>query len=157
MVFFQRSVNSNVRLLDGNRFLVESSFLDLEHSIHLTLEVDNATGRIDKATAIMPKSPFSRCRKCVEGASILEGLTVGRGIMNQVNSHLGGPKSCVHLVELINDAIRLIGMLRAGDGGDYAYPGDPSHPEDVVIEKLKPSLRNSCMVFADGDDKTSQE
>lgn len=152
MVFFQRSVNSNVRLLEEGRFLVESSFLDLEHSIHLTIVVDKATGLIEKASAIMPKSPFSRCKSCVEGASVLEGLTVGRGIMGIVNSQLGGPKSCVHLVELINDAIRLIGMLRAGDGGDYSYPGDPSHPEDVVIEKLKPLLGNSCMVFAINED-----
>jgi hypothetical protein len=149
MIFFQRSLNSNVRLRDDGRMVVESNFLDLEHSLHLTLVVDNASGKIEMAEAIMPKSPFSRCKACVEGADLLVGLTISRGIMGQINSLLGGPKSCVHLVELISEAVRLIGMLRAGDGGDYAYPGDPSHPEDVVIEKLKPQLRNSCMVFAD--------
>lgn len=149
MVFFQRSVNSSVRQADDGRLVVESNFLDLEHSLHLTLVVDNKNGKIERVEAIMPKSPFSRCKKCVEGAQLLVGLTIGRGIMSQINKLLGGPKSCVHLVEIISEAVRLIGMLRAGDGGDYAYPGDPSHPEDVVIEKLKPSLKNSCMVFAD--------
>lgn len=149
MVFFQRSLNSNVRLRDDGRLVVESNFLDLEHSLHLTLVVENSSGRIEKAEAIMPKSPFTRCKTCVQGAKLLEGLTIGRGIMSQINANLGGPKSCVHLVELISEAVRLIGMLRAGDGGDYAYPGDPSHPEEVVIEKLKPQLRNSCMIFAD--------
>lgn len=149
MVFFQRSVNSSVSMREDGRLVVESNFLDLEHSLHLTLVVNNADGRIEKADAMMPKSPFSRCKKCVQGTKLLEGLVVGRGIMRQINGLLGGPKSCVHLVEVISEAVRLVGMLRAGDGGDYAYPGDPSHPEDVVIEKLKPSLLNSCMVFAE--------
>jgi len=149
MVFFQRSLNSNVRMDENGRLVVESSFLDLEHSLHLTLSVNNQTGEIESAAAIMPKSPFTRCKKCVEGVSVLVGMVIGRGVMGQINAKLGGPKSCVHLVELISEAVRLIGMLRAGDGGDYAYPGDPTHPEEVVIEKLKPTLRNSCMIFAD--------
>lgn len=149
MVFFQRSLNTNVRQLPDDRVQVESSFLDLEHSLHLTLVVNYLTAEIESAEAIMPKSPFTRCKKCVDLVNVLVGMVIERGIMSRINSQLGGPKSCVHLVEAISEAVRIIAMLRAGDGGDYAYPGDPSHPEDVVVEKLKPALLNTCMVFAE--------
>ncbi len=149
MVFFQRSINSSVRQLDPDRLKVESSFLDLEHSLHLEIEVRKSTGEILSARAIMPKSPFTRCKECVSGADLLVGMRVGRGIMGKISENLGGPRSCVHLVELVSDAVRLIGMLFAGEGEDYSYPGDPSLPEEEVIANLKPRLRNSCMVFAD--------
>lgn len=149
MVFFQRSLNSSVRQLDEDRLSVDSSFLDLEHSLHLNIVVRKSTGVILEARAIMPKSPFGRCKECVKGADFLVGMEIGRGIMRKINARLGGPKSCVHFVELISEAVRLVGMLRAGEGDEYSYPGDPSHPEDVVIEKLKKHLKNTCMVFAE--------
>lgn len=149
MVFFQRSINSSVKQLDEDHLKVESSFLDLEHSLYLELVVRTSTGLIESAEGIMPKSPFSVCKNCVEGASFLVGLKIERGIMGQINAALGGPRSCVHFVELISEAVRLIAMLRAGDNGEYAYPGDPADPEDVVIRKLKSHLKNTCMVFAE--------
>lgn len=148
MDIFQRSIHSNVKQQGDDLFLVTSQLLDLEHSFHVELLVRISDGTIESAKAAMSKTPFKKCLAGVEGFPRLKGLKIGRGIMGQVQAAIGGPKGCAHLVELIQDAIRLIAMLRIGTGLRYWQLERNGKTEEELIEAARQSLEGSCLVFA---------
>ena len=119
MDIFQRSIHSNVKRLDEDRLLVTSSLLDLEQSFHLEMVVRVSTATIESAQGAMSKTPLSRCLRGTEGIPGLAGLTIGRGVVKEIQRRLGGPRGCAHMVELIHEAVRLVSMLLLGDTVDY--------------------------------------
>jgi hypothetical protein len=151
MDIFQRSVHSNVKEIDDEHWLVSTDLLDLEHSIHLELTVRSTDGLIERARAQMSKVPFDRCLATRQSIEALEGLVIERGVLTAINAKLGGPRSCAHLLELAIEAVRLVGMMRLGRKAGYLGKRDANIPEDELIEGIKPKLKNSCMVFADGE------
>ncbi|MHB8764067.1 MAG: DUF2889 domain-containing protein [Deferrisomatales bacterium] len=151
MDIFQRSIHSNVKQLDDGRLLVTSSLLDLEHSMHLELVVQTRDGTIESAKASMSKAPLRRCLGGIEGVQRLVGLRVGRGIIREIHGRLGGPRGCAHLVELINDAVRLVSMILLGDEVDYWERLTSERSEEDAIAEGKKKLRNTCFVFADDE------
>ncbi len=153
MDIFQRSVHSNVKRLDGDRILVASSLLDLEHSFHLEMTVRVSTGEIEAAKGSMSKTPLSRCQKGAEGIPSLVGLRIDRGIIREVHQRLGGPRGCAHMVELINDAVRLVSMLLIGGKVDYWDELKKTMTEEEIVARGRERLRNTCLVFADEDGK----
>lgn len=151
MEIFQRSVHSNVKKIDAEHLLVSSDLLDLEHSIHLELTVRTTDVVIEAARAQMTKTPFDRCLSTRQSIKSLEGLTIGRGVLTEINQRLGGPRSCAHLYELAVEAVRLVGMLQLGAKSGYSGKRDSNISEEELIESIKPQLKNSCMVFASDD------
>ena len=149
MDIFQRSIHSNVKQLDDDHFLVTSQLLDLEHSFHLELRVRISTGEIESVNAAISKTPFARCLKAVDGVDKLVGLRIERGILGKVNAALGGPRGCTHLVELIQDSIRLIAMLRIGKETRYWERGNRGRTDEEIIAESRETLRNSCLIFSD--------
>jgi hypothetical protein len=148
MDIFQRSIHSNVKKTDDDHLQVNSSMLDLEHSIHLELTVCLSTRMIESAKATMTKVPLTQCYSAIDGLSQIEGLPVGRGIIKEIRSRLGGPKSCTHLVELLTDAVRLISMLLIGLSLGYQPNHKTPDEEEEIIALGKVQLRNTCLVFA---------
>jgi len=149
MDIFQRSIHSNVKKIDDDHLYVASSLLDLEHSFHLELTVRISTRVIEAAKATMSKAPLSGCFTALQGISQVEGLTVNRGIIKELRSRLGGPKGCAHLMELLNDAVRLTSMLLIGESVGYAPELRKTMTEEEIIAEGKKELRNTCLVFAD--------
>ncbi|PLX40230.1 MAG: hypothetical protein C0609_12460 [Deltaproteobacteria bacterium] len=149
MKIFQRSIHSTIREDDERKWIVNSDFLDLEHSIHLELTIDTKSGEVISASAQMSKSPFTRCMKALEGVRKLEGMKIERGILSLVHKEFSGHKSCTHLMELIIDSIRLVGMMRVG--GRAGYPGvyRSGETEDEKIARITPKLKNTCLVFTE--------
>lgn len=149
MDIFQRSIHSNVKRLDEDRLLVTSSLLDLEHSFHLELVVRVSTATIESARGAMSKTPLTRCLRGTEGIPDLAGLTIGRGVVKEIQRRLGGPRGCAHMVELIHDAVRLVSMLLIGDTVDYWGGLKAQLTEDEIVERGREKLRNTCLVFAE--------
>ncbi|PLX39800.1 MAG: hypothetical protein C0608_11005 [Deltaproteobacteria bacterium] len=149
MKIFQRSIHSTIREADERTWIVTSDFLDLEHSIHLELTVDTSSWQVTNATSGMSKSPFTRCLKAVEGVKKMVGLKVERGILSRVHEEFSGAKGCTHLMELIIDSIRLVGMMRVGGNAGYPNVSKSSETEDELIARITPKLKNSCLVFTD--------
>jgi hypothetical protein len=149
MDIFQRSIHSNVKKIDDDHLQVASSLLDLEHSFNLELTVRISTHKIEIAKASMGKAPLSRCFSALGSFSQLEGLTIERGIIKEMHSRLGGPKGCAHLMELLNDAIRLTSMLLIGESVGYRNELAKTMTEEEIIAHGKKKLRNTCLVFAD--------
>lgn len=149
MDIFQRSIHLNAKKIDDDRLLVASSLLDLEHSFHLDLTVRISTRTIEAAVASMSKAPLSRCVSALSDFSQLEGLAIERGIIKKMHSLLGGPKGCIHLMELLNDVIRFTSMLLLGQAMGYRPERKESMTEEEIIAEGKKKLGNTCIVFAE--------
>ncbi len=149
MDIFQRSIHSNVKQVDDDRLLVNSSLIDLEHSFHLEMTIRRSDGGIEAVRASMSKSPLTRCRAGIDRVDALVGLRVGRGVIKEIHRLLGGPRGCAHLVELIIDAVRLVSMILIGSSANYWDDLKQNLTEEEIIAQGKERLRNSCLVFAD--------
>ncbi len=147
MDIFQRSIHLNAKRLDDDRLHVTSSLLDLEHSFHLELTVRISNNTIEAASASMSKAPLSRCTSALDRLPLLKGLSIERGVSKEIHSRLGGPKGCIHLMELLNDVVRFTSMLLLGHS--LGYERKEFLPEEEIIAKGKEKLRNTCIVFAD--------
>jgi hypothetical protein len=146
---FQRSIHLKAKKIDDDHLLVSSSLLDLEHSFNLELTVRVSTRMIEASSVSMSKAPLSRCFSVIERFAQLEGLSIERGIIKEMHSRLGGPKGCIHLMELLSDVVRFTSMLLLGESMGYRPQLRRSMTEDEVIAEGKKKLRNTCLVFAE--------
>jgi hypothetical protein len=151
MDIFQRSIHSNVKQIDGGRILVASSLLDLEHSLHLELVVRTADRTIESAKATMSKTPLSRCSRGVEGIPGLAGIAIDRGVLHEIHRRVGGPRGCAHLVELLDNAVRLVSMILIGNSLSYWSDLKARMTEEEIVAEGRSKLKNTCLVFADGE------
>jgi hypothetical protein len=149
MDIFQRSIHSNVKQIDASRILVTSSLLDLEHSLHLELVVRITDRTIESAKATMSKTPLSRCSSGVDGIPALAGIVVDRGVLREIHRRVGGPRGCAHLVELLDNAVRLISMILIGNSLNYWGDLKSRMTEEQIIADGRTRLKNTCLVFAD--------
>ncbi|MHB8834393.1 MAG: DUF2889 domain-containing protein [Candidatus Methylomirabilia bacterium] len=149
MDIFQRSIHSNVKRIDDGRILVTSSLLDLEHSLHLELVVRLANRTIESAKASMSKTPLTRCSKGVDVIPKLVGMVVDRGVLREIHRRVGGPRGCAHLVELLDNAVRLISMILIGNSLNYWGDLKEKMTEEEIIAEGRTKLKNTCLVFAD--------
>lgn len=154
MDIFQRSIHSNVKKTDEDHLQVTSSLLDLEHSFHLELTVRISTHTIEAAKASMSKAPLTRCFSALESFSQVEGLSIVRGIIKEMRSRLGGPRGCAHLLELLNDAVRLTSMLLIEESVGYRPELAKTMTEEEIIAHGRERLRNTCLVFADPQEES---
>ena len=151
MDIFQRSIHSNVKQIDGGRILVASSLLDLEHSLHLELVVRTADRTIESAKATMSKTPLTRCSRGVDGIPGLAGMAIDRGVLREIHRRVGGPRGCAHLVELLDNAVRLVSMILIGNSLSYWSDLKARMSEEEIVAEGRSKLKNSCLVFADGE------
>jgi hypothetical protein len=149
MDIFQRSIHSNVKQIGADRILVTSSLLDLEHSLHLELVVRMADRTIESAKASMSKTPLSRCAKGVDGIPELAGMVIGRGVLREIHRRVGGPRGCAHLVELLDNAVRLISMILIGSSLNYWGDLRARLTEEEIVAEGRAKLKNTCLVFSD--------
>jgi hypothetical protein len=157
MDIFQRSIHLNAKKIDDDHLLVSSSLLDLEHSFHLDLTVRISTHTIEAAAASMSKAPLTRCFSALGSFAQLEGLSIERGIIKELHSRLGGPKGCTHLMELLNDVIRFTSMLLLGQSMGYRPEMKEILTEEEIIAEGRKKLRNTCLVFADEQEETTNQ
>jgi len=149
MDIFQRSIHSNVKQLDAGRLLVASSLLDLEHSLHLELVVRTGDRTIESAKATMSKTPLTRWAWGVDGIPGLAGIAIDRGVLREIHRRVGGPRGCAHLVELLENAVRLVSMILIGDSLSYWSELKGRMTEEEIVAEGRRKLKNTCLVFAD--------
>jgi hypothetical protein len=149
MDIFQRSIHSNVKKIDGERLLVTSSLLDLEHSLHLELVVRLSDNTIESARAAMSKTPLARCAQGVDGIPGLAGIAIKRGVLREIHRRVGGPRGCAHIVELLESAVRLISMILIGNSFTYWSDLKGRMSEEEIVAEGRKRLKDTCLVFAD--------
>ena len=89
---------------------VHCTLLDPYHHLEMDLILDSSNPEamvVREARASMARVPYPVCREPLERVKGLEGLKIERGIRRTVTRLLGGPKGCVHLVDMFMEGIRL--------------------------------------------------
>jgi hypothetical protein len=96
----------------------------------------------------MVKVPHDeKCMAALDNIRKIEGMSIERGLGKNVSSALGGRNGCTHMVEITMSAARMasnaiIGLM--AEGKDWK---DLSIEDDDFMDKVRPYLENSCIVF----------
>lgn len=107
---FPRTCTFEISPLNSHLVGVHCTLLDPYHHLEMDLVLDasNPEAMVVKvAKASMERVPYPVCKEPLERVKELEGLKIERGIRHTVTKLLGGPKGCVHLVDLFMEGIRL--------------------------------------------------
>ena len=148
MEIYQRNINAALKKLDAETMLVEAAFLDLDHSIAVTLRIDQPTRTITAARAEMVKVPFeTACRETLSHMANLEGLVIERGIGKRVANAVGRNTGCVHLVELAMTAIRLAANALVGDGTMVEHRAYERLDDGDKLLVGLPFLKDTCWSY----------
>jgi len=145
---YQRNINVTVERIDDEHILVNSSLLDLDHSIRFSMEVHAPSKAIVGASAQMIRVPFRRCRETLPLTEGVAGLVIERGINRKLANALGRNTGCMHLVELAVTATRMAAaVLVEAEGGLVDRELFESLSEEERIDLGMPFLKNTCLVF----------
>jgi hypothetical protein len=150
----RREIGIEIFELANGNALLEARFLDPFHLISLNLEVDPRTRRIVQASSEMPERPYSSCPDVCGLAGRLVGMEIKKGIMREVARLIGGAKGCVHLRELITEAINFCATALVGyeHGFGLMSPNFNRLPEQERFELSKTLLRNTCYAYSSSKD-----
>ena len=74
---------------------------------------------------------------------------IDRGVLREIHRRVGGPRGCAHLVELLDNAVRLVSMILIGDSLSYWSELKGRLTEEEIVAEGRRRLKNTCLVFAD--------
>ncbi len=144
---YERNINVSVSKLGEKEILTKASLLDLNHNIRIELTVDVQTKMILNAHAQMVKSPFAICQLTLKKMDAIVGLTIVRGIHQNVVDALGHADGCTHLVDLTMEAVRLSANVLLGFSRADEEWRERKLTDDEFIRQVKPVLKDSCLPF----------
>jgi len=107
---FPRTYTVEISPLDSHLVGIHCMLMDPYHHLEMDLVLDASNPEamvVKEAKASMARVPYPVCREPLERVKELEGLKIERGIRRTVTRLLGGPKGCVHLVDMFMEGIRL--------------------------------------------------
>ena len=106
-VFVRRKV-ARIERADG-RLRLTHSMHDNVHGFDLTLELDAATGRIERADSVTSRLPYAGiCSEPQRKLQALVGETVDGGLRKRLSTHVGGAGGCAQLFDLTADLLKLL-------------------------------------------------
>jgi hypothetical protein len=106
-VFVRKKV-ARIERVDG-RLRLSHSMHDNVHGFDLTLEIDAATGRIERADAVTSRLPYAGiCSEPQGRITALVGETVDAGFRKRLSTHVGGVSGCAQLFDLTADLLKLL-------------------------------------------------
>lgn len=106
-VFVRRKVARIERV--GDRLRVGHSMHDNVHGFDLTLEIDAASGRIERAESVTSRLPYAGiCSEPQGKIKALIGETVDAGLRKRLSGHVGGVSGCAQLFDLTADMLKLL-------------------------------------------------
>lgn len=146
MKIYQRNVNVQIVDTGGPQFKVRASLFDLVHCFDAEMLVDIESGRIEDVKMIMTRHPYlTACVRAVANVEKLKGEVIGRGITRRIKELIGGTQGCVHMVELLESAVRFTATNLIVHRSGLTH--DSPMSEDEQRLKWLPILKNSCQVF----------
>ncbi len=151
MDFIFRTINSNVQEINKEDLLIMSQLTDFAHIFEVMLVIDLKTKKIKKATGKYYKTPYRVCMKTESLIPRLEGLVVNRGVLKEIQSLLTGKSGCVHLYELVENAIKLASTILIGKHINYFSDDFKKLSDDEKIRISRQYLKNTCYAYRDED------
>lgn len=127
---------------ENNIIKIHVEFKDHFHEMKSTVTINSDSMMIMSAEAQMISSPWDSCYEVVTKMEGLAGLTIRKGIKEQVRKMLGGSQGCVHLVELTLDSITTMVQL-------WDYHKLPKEmPYKEKMEKVRETNKGICHTYS---------
>ena len=155
MDFIYRTINSYVHDYNGKEILILSNLTDFAHIFEVQLKIDLESKKIMQTKANYYKTPYKICRKTLELVQQLEGLTIKKGVLKDISKILTGQTGCVHLFELVENAIKLASTILIGKHINYFSDKFQQLSDSEKINISKNYLKNSCLAYSDYNLNTS--
>jgi hypothetical protein len=106
-VFVRRKV-ARIERVDG-RLRLFHSMHDNVHGFDITVEIDAASGRIERAESVTSRLPYAGiCSEPQGKITSLVGETVDAGLRKRLSGHVGGVSGCAQLFDLTADLLKLL-------------------------------------------------
>ncbi|MCX7991668.1 MAG: DUF2889 domain-containing protein [Proteobacteria bacterium] len=147
MDFIFRTINSNVQEINKETIVIMSQLTDFAHIFEVMLAVDIKTRKIVEAKGNYYKTPYKICQQTQKLIPKLKGLTVNKGILKEIQNILSGKNGCVHLYELVENAIKLASTILIGKHINYFSEDFKKLPDDEKIKLSKQYLKNTCYAY----------
>lgn len=152
MDFIYRTINSYVHDYNGKEILILSQLSDFAHIFEVRFRIDLSSKKIIEVSGCYYKTPYEICNETLNLVPKLQGLTIKAGILKEVSKLLNGKNGCVHLFELVENAIKLASTIVIGKHINYFSPDFQKLSDREKILKSKSYLKNSCLAYSDRED-----
>ncbi len=145
----QRNLNVELYREEKGSLLCEATLLDPFHLFRFQMRVEPEERIITMAVAEMTTAPHPECPAVVHQVHLLVGQKIARGIQRKVAETVGGPQGCVHLRELITEAVNFTATALLGYGEGFSIVNQEFRKlsPDELKELGKKNLPGSCHVF----------
>ncbi len=153
MEFIYRTINSYVHDYDGKEILILSQLSDFAHIFEVRMRIELKSKKIIEASGCYHKTPYKICGDTLSLINKLNGLIVKPGILKEVAKILTGKKGCVHLFELVENALKLASTILIGKHINYFSKEFQKLSDEEKIVKSKEYLKNTCLAYSDTEDK----
>ncbi|HET7341355.1 MAG TPA: DUF2889 domain-containing protein [Methylomirabilota bacterium] len=108
-VFERRKVARLER--ERGRLRLFHSMHDNVHGFELTLEIDEAAGKVLRAEHVTPRLPYAGlCSEPQRKLAALVGETADAGLRKRIQATLGGESGCAQLYDLTSDLLKLLAL-----------------------------------------------
>jgi hypothetical protein len=153
MDFIFRTVNSYVHDINGKDLVILSNLTDFAHIFEVKLNIDMKSNKITEAKAIYYKTPYKICEKTKDLAVELNGISIKKGVLKELANVLSGENGCVHLFELVENAIKLASTILIGKDINYFSDGFKKLSDEEKIKLSRQYLNNTCYAYSNLHDK----
>ncbi|MCL4558627.1 MAG: DUF2889 domain-containing protein [Deltaproteobacteria bacterium] len=145
---YERNINIRLLPIDSNTVLLTASLLDLNHSITTEVKLDLATEKIVDADVKMMRAPYEQCSKAKDTIRTIIGFKIERGVNKKIADAIGHTHGCIHVVEILQNAMRFAASMLIGVRAGYGtFEKRKELSEEERLEKVMPYLKNTCVVF----------
>lgn len=148
MDFLFRTINSYVHDHDERYLVLLSNLTDFAHIFEVKMKIDTKTNIIVEAEAKYYKTPYKICNKTVKLIDKIVGIEIKRGVVKDIAKILSGLEGCIHLFELVENAIKLASTIIIGKKANYFSEDFRQLPDEEKIRISKKFLKNSCYAYS---------
>lgn len=152
---YNRTKETNIYPLGGDRFLIEAVLRDEVHDVHVEVEILHPSLEIVAARSCVHNAPFTNiCDMTRPNMDGLVGMRVGRGFTLEARKAVGGIGGCHRISELVVEIAQAAYQLHFVRHF-AAVPKEERVKADVPIERWRaingtiPGMRNTCFSYSD--------
>lgn len=147
MDFLFRTINSYVHDHDEKYLVILSNLTDFAHIFEVIIKIDTETKKIVETKATYYKTPYKICKKTVKLIDKINGIEIRKGVIKDIANKLSGTDGCIHLFELVENAIKLASTIIIGKKANYFSQEFKNLSDKEKIKISKKFLKNTCYAY----------
>lgn len=147
MDFLFRTINSYVHDHDEKYLAILSNLTDFAHIFEVIIKIDMESKKIVETKATYYKTPYNICKKTAELIDKIKGTEIKKGVIKDIAKKLSGNEGCIHLFELVENAIKLASTIIIGKKANYFSKEFKNLSELDKIKISKKYLKNTCYAY----------